>query len=181
MENLKKDEVLVDLNNMLAFINKHFAWLAVEIALSVQERIGYNNDFVKSAFNGVIEDLSRNSLDGLIPECSATEENTSSFSNYDAAFSQEEAAKLLSKSAFSLDEEVAEECQAWDEGTDSSMSMGMAGEMSNAQTQKLNIIAQMQANIDKLHSYKEAFEKETDFKNELELVDVMLESLDFEM
>ncbi len=175
----EKKIIIDDINTILKDLHGQFPWVVVELAMSLQERIGKDNPFVKAAFKDVLDDMSTEVLDKYIPECTpegiVTSDVATSIYN---SFNVQGVQDVLAKPVFSLDEEVSDDCLPWDYAETQAPAFYGIGNSVNSQ--KLNLIRKIKMDLKDL-AFRQAvaLKKEEEFKDELEAISIIFDTLDF--
>ncbi len=102
-------------HEVLLALHKNFPWTVIEIAISFNERIGAETDFVKKVLDGVLDKESQAKLDEYLPECTETGALPSDLAmQLMNSYSSDDIAKILAQPVFALAQEQKDECLPWD-------------------------------------------------------------------
>ncbi len=180
----EKDVILKDINAMLKNMHEPFPWLVVEVALSMQVRIGKDAPFVAKALEDVLDTTSLEVLDEYVPECvdeggDVSHASASIFGSFNVAGAVK---NMLDRPIFSLDVEKPEECGPWDEAENMVVQMGLSNESLVAQQKKRMTIQNIKRDMQNLIEYKKIIASNKDeFKDELHAIDIIAEVLNIDI
>ncbi len=180
----EKDVIIKDINAMLKNMHEPFPWLAVEVALSMQSRIGKEDIFVAKVFENVLDDLSEEILDEYVPECvdnggDLRQAAAGILGSFNVANT---VSNLLHRPIFSLEEGVKEECEAWDNAENLTVVMGLGNASLVAQQKKRMIIQNIKADMQHLVEYKKILVNNAEeFKKEIQTIDIIAEVLNIDI
>ncbi len=180
----EKDVILKDINAMLKNMHEPFPWLVIEVALSMQSRIGKDDPFVVKAFDNVMDNMSEEVLDEYVPECvdeggDVAAASASIFGSFNVAGAVK---NMLDRPVFSIDTEKPEECGPWDEAENMVVQMGLSNESLVAQQKKRMTIQNIKRDMQNLIEYRKIIANNKDeFKKELQTIDIIAEVLNIEI
>lgn len=174
----EKKQIGLDVNTILKSLFTYFPWVVVEIIYSMQERFGIDEPFLKSARDGVLDEVCQDILDEYVPECFPEEESVADITaSIYAVFKKNYISDALNRPAFTLELETQDACKPWDIAekemfNQTDINVSGLGE-------KVNVIQSVKASMGELNCKKSTLEMQADdFKVEIEAINIMNEVLD---
>ena len=175
-----------DIKNILSELNKALPWLVADIAISVQNRLGANNQFTQKILNDVLANLSEEDLLDISAEClpysdvNIWQVSTATMAGtMGAQIDSDRLRAIFARPAFSLDEESSDNCSPCDGGETGPIAMGILGGATKAQFKKIKLAQHISADIEKLMVYKtNMLNNPNEFQDEIVGINTIIEVID---